>query len=416
MILSLEQQQALFRPHRFYLLVITFLWPFISVGQSEFEEHLIEQLILAEPGDTIELKAGHFAITNQLSLSVDNVMIKGQGMDLTVLDFKNQEIGAEGFMITGNHVTLQGFTIADPKGDGIKAPNVSNLTIRDIKVIWTDGLKQDNGAYGFYPVSSQNILIEDCFVSGASDAGIYVGQSDKIIVRKNIVQQNVAGIEIENSKNADVYQNAISNNTAGILVFNAPDLPVNGAKTRVFNNYITRNNTKNVSYPSNAVADVPQGTGIMILSYKIVEAFDNIISYHQTAAIIISSYLWNGRPILDPNYDPYPESIYLYRNDIYSNGTSPQGGSSLHSKKTVATLKKMIGLPFPDIIFDGSINPKKIGPDGQPLAPVRICLDNHPDQRFVNLDAQNQYQNIIFSKTFHLCQHQHLPQVIIEND
>jgi parallel beta-helix repeat protein len=59
---------------------------------------------------------------------------------------------------------------------------------------------------------------------GASDAGIYVGQSKHIIVRNSKAYQNVAGIEIENSWYADVYENEAFNNTGGILVFDLPDL------------------------------------------------------------------------------------------------------------------------------------------------------------------------------------------------
>ncbi|MFZ4083138.1 MAG: right-handed parallel beta-helix repeat-containing protein [Pirellula sp.] len=44
-----------------------------------------------------------------------------------------------------------------------------------------------------------NFLIEDCIAIGASDAGIYVGQSQDIVVRNCRAERNVAGIEIENS-------------------------------------------------------------------------------------------------------------------------------------------------------------------------------------------------------------------------
>ena len=64
-----------------------------------------------------------------------------------------------------------------------------------------------------------NVLIENCTAIGASDAGIYVGQSNRIIVRNSIAHQNVAGIEIENSLNADVFDNVATGNTGGILVF-----------------------------------------------------------------------------------------------------------------------------------------------------------------------------------------------------
>ena len=71
-------------------------------------------------------------------------------------------------------------------------------------------------------------------MKGASDAGIYVGQSRNIVVRRNQVEFNVAGIEIENSTDADVYDNMATNNTGGILVFNLPGPPVqDGRRTRV---------------------------------------------------------------------------------------------------------------------------------------------------------------------------------------
>ena len=50
-------------------------------------------------------------------------------------------------------------------------------------------------------------MIEHCIAIGASDAGIYVGQSNNIIVRNCEAFQNVAGIEIENSIKADVHSN-----------------------------------------------------------------------------------------------------------------------------------------------------------------------------------------------------------------
>ena len=78
------------------------------------------------------------------------------------------------------------------------------------------------------------MLIEDSASIGASDAGIYVGQSQNVIVRRNRAEKNVAGIEIENSINADVYENTATGNTGGILVFNMPNLPQPGQATRVF--------------------------------------------------------------------------------------------------------------------------------------------------------------------------------------
>src|SRR3546814_12036407 len=110
-----------------------------------------------------------------------------------------------------------------------------------------------------YPVQTRNVLIEDSVVIGASDAGIYVGQSQDVVVRRNRAEKNVAGIEIENCIGADVYDNVTTGNTGGILVFNMPDLPQPGHTTRVFNNRIVANNTDNFGRPGTAVAEVPAG-------------------------------------------------------------------------------------------------------------------------------------------------------------
>ena len=155
-------------------------------------------LIEAQPGDTIELGAGTFSFTDGLSLDVDNVSITGAGEGQTILSFAGQEGAGEGLLITSDNVTVAGFTMQDTKGDGIKSKGSNGITFRDLTVEWTGGPDEGNGAYGVYPVESQNVLVDNVTVRGASDAGIYVGQSNNIIVRNSLAEYNVAGIEIEN--------------------------------------------------------------------------------------------------------------------------------------------------------------------------------------------------------------------------
>src|SRR3546814_9020031 len=82
---------------------------------------------------------------------------------------------------------------------------------------------------------SSDVLIDSVYVRGASDAGIYVGQSKNIVVRDSVATENVAGIEIENSYDADVHDNVATKNTGGILVFDLPSLPMQGGhNVRVF--------------------------------------------------------------------------------------------------------------------------------------------------------------------------------------
>ncbi|MCH7864386.1 MAG: right-handed parallel beta-helix repeat-containing protein, partial [Proteobacteria bacterium] len=141
------------------------------------------------------------------------------------MSFLDQIEGAEGILIKNvKGLTLQGFTVSDTKGDAIKVQGCSNVVMRDLEATWTNGKLPTNGAYGLYPVSSTNVLIEKCEASFAMDAGIYVGQSVNVVVRDNFVHDNVAGLEIENTINGEVYRNIARHNTGGMLIFDMPDL------------------------------------------------------------------------------------------------------------------------------------------------------------------------------------------------
>ncbi len=97
----------------------------------------------------------------------------------SILSFKDQISGPEGMLVYANDFTIEHVAIEDSKGDGLKINDGQNITIRDVRVAWTGGPKTTNGAYGIYPVKTRNTLIEDSIAIGASDAGIYVGQSNK---------------------------------------------------------------------------------------------------------------------------------------------------------------------------------------------------------------------------------------------
>jgi parallel beta-helix repeat protein len=219
----------------------------ISVSPSgNAQEALQEALLDAKPGDVVAIAAGRYDLTDGLSLDVSGVTVRGAGPDKTVLSFKGQQGAGEGLLVTSDDVVLRGFAIEDSKGDGIKSKGADRIVYKDIRVAWTGGPKETNGAYGIYPVESKSVLIDGGMVRGASDAGIYVGQSEDIIVRNSIVEQNVAGIEIENSRHADVYGNTATRNTGGILVFDLPNLPRgNGGDVRVYGNTVVDNDTPN---------------------------------------------------------------------------------------------------------------------------------------------------------------------------
>lgn len=388
-------------PSRF-LSIITFVATSSLFAASEYQEEFLEQLMLAEPYDVIEIPAGTFEFDTQMSLAVDHITIKGQGAEKTILSFKDQSEGAEGLSIAANHVTLEGFTIQDTKGDGIKISGSEGVVIRGLRVLWSVGPQTLNGGYGLYPVQSKDILIEGSYVSGASDAGIYVGQSQNVVLRRNHVEWNVAGIEVENSVDVDVYGNYVTKNTGGILIFNLPELGNSGQRTRVFGNTIIENNLLNFAPAANTVADVPTGTGVMITANKKVEIYENYIAHHQTANVILASYAITGRPIQDPTYNPQIADIYIYDNTFVGGGYNPKGGSSQQTKKLIRQLRTAIGLPFPDILYDGL---SQLNPQQEPS----LCIQSNFDLSFLDLDLGNDMAHISSDLEPYACSLPRLP-------
>ena len=160
------------------------------------------------------------------------------------------------------------------------------------------------------PSAEQQHLIDGAVAIGASDAGIYVGQSTQIIVRNSRAEYNVAGIEIENSTFADVYNNVATNNTGGILVFDLPNSGSGRSEYRVFNNQISNNNVKNFAPAGNIVGEVPTGTGMMVLANDSIEVFGNEFADNDSANVMIVSYFITERPFDDPNYDLFREHLH----------------------------------------------------------------------------------------------------------
>lgn len=370
------------------LIVFYFL---IIFAFAEFEKDLQLKLILAEPGDTIKLDAGFFPILGTLSMEgKQNIVIKGSGTSSTILNFSNQVEGAQGLSITNcNNITLEDFTVEEAKGDGIKCQYVNGITFRRIKTQWLGGPSSSNGAYGLYPVQCENIMIEHCIAIGASDAGIYVGQSNNIIVRNCEVFQNVAGIEIENSIKADVHSNNVHNNTGGILVFDLPDLiQKEGKQIRIYDNIVKENNLDNFAPKGNIVAKVPAGTGIMIMATEYVEIFNNTIIDNKTAGTTVVSYFITQEKTKDTQYNPYTSAIYIYDN-VYIR------------KPQLPTLANEIGVllfthffrSVPDIIYDGMPDPKYQNIDGTIPANRRLCLRNNSNARYLNLDLSLHFKS-----------------------
>lgn len=370
--------------------------PFLVKGQgiSDLEIQLQEAFLTVESGDTVRIPSGEHKILRTLWMDdVSNVIIRGAGMDESVLDFSDQLDGAEGIKVTNaRNITLIDFTVRDASGDGIKVQDTEDVRFENIRAEWTGKPDKKNGAYGIYPVLCKKVNIYNSEASGASDAGIYVGQSEDIVVSRCLVWNNVAGIEIENSERADVFNNNAFGNTGGILVFDLPDLEKKkGGKIRVFNNIIAENNLKNFAPKGNIVGKVPQGTGVLILGTKGVEVFDNEILNNKSLGLGIISYYLTELPINDSQYDPYPGDISIHDNTFsrLKGRTTRQGRFG-----KLLRYKLRFGKDVPHIMWDG------ITENGENR---NICIAENKNASFVNIDAENDFDNISRDLKPHSC-------------
>ena len=380
----------------------------VNIDPSMSESAISSAFSSAAADSTIQMAAGTYHFQNSLNLSTkNNITVKGAGMTTTILDFAGQSAGADGVVQSipsGQTVKtiFQDFSILDPAGDGLKVTGANGLHVARVGASWPT--RPTHGGYGIYPVQSKNVLVENCLIKGASDTGIYVGQSDGIVVRNNELAENVAGIEIENSFNADVTGNNSHDNTVGFLVFDLPNLPqVGGHNVRVYSNQFVNNNTPNFGDPSGTVAKVPAGTGGAVMANSMVEVFGNTFTGNTTAGYATISCFTGidpsptGQCVSNANYHPLPGNVWVHDNTFSGNGATPLQFNQDQTHPSFA-LAYLLDTGFPasqgapgwldghvaDVLWDGVVG---LAGGGNPFS---ICAQNNTDAtyHFANLHLQ----------------------------
>ena len=373
---------------------------------EDFAKTLQERLISAKTGDVIDIPEGKFHFTRTLSLTVNGVTLRGKGMEKTVLSFAGQSSGAQGVLVKANDFTIEDLAVEDTAGDALTIQGGAHITVRRVRTEWTRGPNQANGPYGIYPVECKNLLVEDSVARGAADAGIYVGQSENVVLRRNRSEYNVDGYEIENTENVDAYENVATHNAGGIGVFNLPNLPRQGGRhVRVYNNQMIDNNTPNFAPKSlGPIYYLPTGTGMYVMTIRDVEVFNNKIQNNNTVNLYIINYKTGvdetslrdtaASPITqqifapeDKRFDTFVQSVYIHDNDIFGGGRSPD-----KRIPGVKMLADAIGGQLPDVLYDGVVDSKwgRKGPNqGQ------LCLQNNGNATFLNFDVPGQMKHAI---------------------
>lgn len=351
----------------------------VSPGDSATQD-MVDAMIQLRPGDTLQFDCGYFNLDQGLLIqATEDVLIKGCGKDKTVLSFKNSVnvTGLEALNISG--ITVEDLTILDSPGDAFKLKGVKWGTLRNVRAIWSGGggqITDDNygerlnvactkppfnegdptpdyvpssasGRYGIYPVESENILVEGSESVGASDAGIYVGQTNTAIIRDSRAVYNVMGFEIENVQGGEYDNNVAECNTGGFLIYDLENITQYGDTSVMINNLARNNNTYNFAH-SGLVSAVPRGTGFITLGYDNIEVVNNTFEDHSTAAVIYTSYeLIDGKgKTADRKLDPYTEGLHIHNNVMKKSGYDlpPPNLEAVANGEVESVLPTLIGL------------------------------------------------------------------------
>jgi parallel beta-helix repeat protein len=271
----------------------------------------------AQPGDTVLVQAGVYH--EALTLDVSGITLLGLSEDgaRPVLDGRN--LLSDGLVGSCSNFEVRNFEVRNYTANGLMINRGNGVTFREIHC--------DNpGLYGVYPVECLNVLVERCSVTGARDAGIYVGQSRDIVVRDCKAFANVCGIEIENSVNAVVENCEAYDNAGGILVFLLPNNPSKLSRNcRVVNNRVYGNNHVNFGDPTAIVSRVPSGTGVLIMAGDEVEVTQNEIRDNDSfgVAVLGLDVVFGAGSTYD--VDPTPERCWIHMNNLSNNGARPEG-------------------------------------------------------------------------------------------
>lgn len=351
--------------------------------KNGFEEQLQEKIDRAQEGDVIELPEGTYQLTSTLSVkNTKNLIIRGQGREKTVLVFKDLHGGDAGFTVTADGTILEDFTLLDSKGDGIKADNARGVTIRQVRVGWTNKAAEHSGSFGCRFSNCYSIMVDNCEFRHASNAGIYLLKSRDAVLRRNHVSYNVAGIELENCSDVDVNDNLIDSNSVGTFLCSLPGSSKrNMSRCRIFNNRIHYNNSENTAAKGTLVSEIPSGTGLLLLAVSHCDIFNNSFNGQNTVDALLLSCNAIQKIYTDKQYDPYCSGV-----SVHDNQFPPYTGTPSNKGLIGHLLSDAYSNKVPDIVYDGASNPQYKNSDGSTKDDRKICIRNNAEATFGDMD------------------------------
>jgi parallel beta-helix repeat protein len=341
---------------RFVLLAASFM--------SFFADPAVSRTIVVHPGDSIRAALASARSGDRIQV-LPGLYHEGAPGELNALSITVSGIELVGLATRGRPVILenaggQSFGIwvspsdsigAGPQSDPEHPPcsvsetrivrfSLSGFTVRGfdqhgvhltcVDGFWlVDNVVEGNRVYGLFPIASRNgVLSNNEAMNTASDAAVYIGQSDNVLITVNRVHDNLLGIEVENSRNCSVIGNEVYGNTLGVLIDLLPFLQANTQQsTLVSLNEVHDNNRPNTAEPDDLLGAFPPGIGILLTAADTTTVRKNIVTGNQFAGIGVVSdclaFSLLGQPCDGLGIDPQPDGNRIIGNTVRGNGTQP---------------------------------------------------------------------------------------------
>ena len=303
----------------------------LTVQLGESVQSVVDR---AQAGDTIQIPFGTYHERVVIDLNdITFVGIPNENGDWPIFDGEGKL--PEAVVSSGNQFEVAYLRVVNYTSTGVLVEGATGVHMHHI-------FTENTGIYGLYPVKSTEVLIEDSTVIGTKDAGIYAGQSEKVVIRNNVVYENVLGIEAENTVDTEIYGNHAYDNTMGILVVLLPNLTSKvNLYTKVYDNLIEHNNHENFAIAGTAAAIAPPGSGIALIGVDYAEVYGNTLRGNKTAGVGVFdlAIAYEQDRI---NVPTRPEFNSIHDNIFENNGYD--------ADKFVAGL----GIPGADILWDVS--------------------------------------------------------------
>lgn len=212
---------------------------------------------------------------------------------------------------------LRGFMVRGFEDVGVVLACVDDFRVQRNQVV-------DNGEYAIFPVRSRHGRLARNQASGTrSDACLYVGESEDVVVEHNRATDCQIGLQAENCRNVRIRRNVATGNTAGIIVDVIDGRQVRVAEdNEVIGNMVRDNNRPNSAPPGEETAALVPGIGIIVNGADRTLVAQNTIRGHRVAGLTVVDFCV-GEPAecTDPalDIDPVPDGNRVIANRFAAN-------------------------------------------------------------------------------------------------